>query len=120
MLTDPQSVTISAVAIPLPRVASQDRTSTYQSSDGNVTMIVSTPRGKRNRAVVRVTHRKVATDPFISGNSRSVSMTYTVTVDMPSDASYSVADAKAVMDGFDALLAASSGALKTKILSGEN
>jgi hypothetical protein len=120
MLSDPQSVTINAVAIPLPRVATRDRSSTYQSADGNVSEVVSAPLGKRNRRSVRINHQKVATDPFVSGNSRTVSMSATLIVDFPADSSYTVAEAKQVVDGFIADLNASSGSKITKILNGEN
>jgi hypothetical protein len=118
-LTDPQSVTINAVAISLPRTSSEANKGIYTSNDGLVREIVSHTYGKRNRHTFRVEHSKVAPDPLISSTNVKYSMTFYVTVDVPVTG-YTVTEQKQVIDGALAQLQASSGALITKVLGGEN
>jgi hypothetical protein len=66
-----------------------------------------------------VTHSKVAPDPLFPAQNTPYSMSTTLVVDVP-PVGYTVAEAKAVVDGLIAQLNASSGALITKLLGGEN
>jgi len=49
MLTDPQSVTINAVANSLPRVGSSNNSGSFSKDDANVKLEVSHSYGKRTR-----------------------------------------------------------------------
>lgn len=118
-LTDPQSVTINSVAITLPRISSAVNAGAFASNDGTVKELVSHQYGKRNRHIFRIDHSKIAPDPLISAQNIRYSMSCYVVWDMPVTG-YTVAEAKQVSDGFMAQLAASSGALVTKVLGGEN
>lgn len=118
-LSDPQSVTISGTAIPLPRTGSGDSSSVYTSADGLQKLRISHANGKRNRRTIRLEHRKVAADPFTTGINTEYGMTCYVVFDTPT-VGYTVAEEKAVVDGFFALLNATSGALITKVLGGES
>lgn len=118
-LSDPQSITINAIAHSLPRVGSTGTSSTYSSNDGTVTETVSHRPGRRNRRVVRVDHSKVAPDPLISAQNIKHSMACYIVVDAPVTG-YTVAEQKQVVDGLIAQLSASSGAMITKVLGGEN
>lgn len=118
-LTDPQSVTINAVAISLPRTSSAVNAGVYTSNDGNVKESISHQYGKRNRHLFRIDHSKIAPDPLISSQSVKYSMSFYVVADLP-ETGYTVAEAKQVIDGFVSQLNASSGALITKFLGGEN
>ncbi len=117
--SDPQSVTISGSAISLPRVNSAPNASTYQSSDGAVRELFNSIYGKRNRRVARIEHSKYAADPLFPAQNTPYSMSCYLTVDVPK-VGYTVAEQKAVIDGFIAQLNATSGALITKLLGGEN
>lgn len=117
--TDPQSVTISGTAISLPRVSQGVNGSVYKDNSGLVTLSASSSYGKRTRRTIRLQHSKIAADPFVSTTMVPYSMSVYSVVDVPI-LGYTVAEQKAVWDGFDALLAASTGALKTKLLGGEN
>lgn len=118
-LTD-QSVTISGNAIALPRVGSNLTSGVFQSSDGLVKEVVShSVNGKRNRRLVRIDHRKVAADPFLTGVNTEYNMACYVVFDVPR-VGYTVAEQKAVVDGFISQLNASSGALITKVLGSES
>lgn len=117
-LSDPQSVTISGTAISLPRTGMGPNSGTFGSSDGTTAESVSHQYGKRIRRVIRIDTSKVAPDPLISAQNIKHSMAAYVVFDVPVTG-YTVAEAKAVWDGFAAQLAASSGALVTKVLGGE-
>lgn len=117
--TDPQSLTIAAVAHPLPRVSSGVNTGTFQSSDGTVRLSVSHNYGRRNRRTLRVEHSKVAPDPLISSQNILHSMSCYIVVDTPKTG-YTVAQAKEVVDALTAYLTASTGARVTQLLGGEN
>ncbi len=117
-LSDPQSVTISGTAISLPSISHDPNKTTYQSSDGVVQETVSHQYGKRNRRVLRIDHSKIAADPLTSANVKYSASFYLVG-DLP-PVGYTVAEAKAVIDGFIAQLNAASGAILTKWLGGEN
>lgn len=119
MLSDPQSVTINAVAVQLPRVSTGPNTGTYQSNDGTVKETVSHTNGRRHRRMFRIDHSKVAPDPLISSQNIVHSMGAYLVVDVP-PTGYTVAEQKQVIDGLIAQLTASSGVLITKFLGGEN
>lgn len=117
-LADPQSVTINAVAISVPRTSSGVNSSVYTSADGSVRMTVSHAYGKRNRRTVRIEHAKIALDPLLAQNTR-FSMTAYVVVDEPRDG-YSLAERKQIVDALTGYLTAASGASTTKLLGGES
>jgi hypothetical protein len=116
---DPQSVTISGTAHSLPRVAVDGSGSTYSKDDGTVQFAVSQAYGKRNRRTVKIVHSKNAPDPLFPTQNTPYSMTCYVTVDVPK-VGYTIAEQKAVVDGFITNLNATSGANITKLLGGEN
>jgi hypothetical protein len=119
MFSDPQSVTINSVAISLPRVASGTNAAAYKAADSTVTESVSHAYGKRVRRTWRIQHSKIVPDPLVPAVNTPYSMTFYVVADVP-PVGYSVAEQKYVVDGFLAQLQASSGALITKFLGGEN
>jgi hypothetical protein len=114
-----QSVTIAGSAVALPRVSSEKNSGTFKSNDGLVTETVSHTYGRRNRRMFRLDHSKVAPDPLISSTNIVHSMGVYLVVDTPLTG-YTVAQQKEVIDGLIAQLNASSGALITKFLGGEN
>lgn len=118
-LTDPQSVTISGTAISLPRTSSTASASTYSSADNAVSEVISHAYGKRNRRSVRLNHSKFAPDPLFPTSNVPYNMAVYLVVDVPK-VGYSVTEQKAIVDGLIAQLNASSGALITKVLGGEN
>lgn len=118
-LSDPLSITIDAVPYTLPRISAAPNKGVYASNDGKVTETASHQYGKRNRHLFRVDTAKVAADPFQSSVNAKYAMSAYIVVDAPT-VGYTVAEQKAVVDGLIAQLSASSGALITKILGGEN
>lgn len=67
MFTDPQTVTINAVAKVMPRVEQAGKTSLYQLADETFKLRIShQPAKNRVRSMVRLDQRIVATDPLTS------------------------------------------------------
>ena len=118
---DPQSVTINAIAISLPRIAAPAVNSgKFAANDGNTTLTLSSSvtTGKRKRRVYRFDFRKVAADPLISAQN----IVYTNSLYLVSDVpitGFTVAELKLQIDGVLAHLSASSGAKLTQWLGDE-
>jgi hypothetical protein len=119
MLADPQSITISGTAIPLPRTSSGPNSGLYTSADSAVQLSVSSAYGKRTRRAARINHSKISADVLIPTQNARSSASVTLVIDHPVNG-YTNAELKAVVDGFLAVLTASSGAMVTSILGGQN
>lgn len=119
MFTDPQSLTINAVANSLPRVSTSPNSSIYSKDDGNVKLTVSHNYGKRTRRQIRVDFRKVAADPLATGYNKEYSMSTYLVVDQPI-VGFTIAEIKQVVDSLSAYLTATSGSNVSKVLGGEN
>jgi len=117
--TDPQTVTINAVSVPMPRVSSGVNTGSFSKDDGSVRMTVAHQYGKRTRRTVRIDHSKIAPDPLISSQSIRYSTSVYMVVDTPVTG-YTVAEAKQIVDALTGYLTATSGARVTQLLGGEN
>lgn len=116
--SDPQTVTINAVPITLPRVGLSLTEGRFQKDDGLAGLRVSQQVGRRARRVLRLDHAKIAADPFDSSLNAKYSMSAYLVVDVPL-VGYTVAEAKQVVDGLTAYCTASSGARITQLLGGE-
>jgi hypothetical protein len=66
MLTDPQSITINAIANSLKRITSGDLTSKYQTADGAYQLRVAHNVDSRERSLIRLDKNVVGVDPFVS------------------------------------------------------
>lgn len=119
MLTDPQSCTISGTAHSLARTGQGMNVGSFAKDDGTVSEKVSHQYGKRNRHLIRIDFSKISADPLVPANNQKVTMAAYVVFDLP-PTGFTVAEAKAVWDGFAAQMAASSGAMVTKVLGGES
>ena len=119
MFTDPQSVTINAVAISLPRTSSNLNAGVLTSNDGATRMDIAHSYGKRIRRTVALTVKKYATDAANPSQNIPVSATIRLTVDHPLQG-YTVDDLQKAIAGFLGNLTASSSANVTKLLGGEN
>lgn len=129
MFADPQSIRLTptvthsatgGTVVSLPRTGSGNEQGAFRSSDGDLGITIShrTVKG-RVRDTMRVSHRKVAADPFDSSVNAEYSMSISITIDHPS-VGYTVAQAKAVVDGVVSYLADSTGAKVTQLLGGES
>ncbi|DAD51732.1 TPA_asm: coat protein [ssRNA phage Zoerhiza.4_17] len=117
--TDPQTVTISGVTTPLPRVSVGENKSEYLSGDGTITLTASHDYGKRIRRMVRIDTSKISADVFEPSENVKQSMSCYMLFDLPT-VGYTPAEALAVFSGLIAQLTASSNALVTKLLGGES
>lgn len=117
---DPQSVTIGASTISLPRIASGVGAGSFQASDGNTVLSVSTSLGKtRDRRSVRVDVKKVAADPFVPAVNIKLGASVILTVDAPKQG-FTLTELKDQIHALGVWLAASSDAAALKLLGGEN
>jgi len=116
---DPQSVTINAVAISLPRTSSGVNTGVFTSADGLTRESVSHSYGKRTRRTIRLDVSKIGADPLLPTVNTKFSASVYLVVDAPA-AGYTNTELKQAADGFLAVLTASSGAKLTQLLGGEN
>lgn len=83
MYADPQSVTINAVPVSLPRVLTGNQEATYRSADETVQLRISHQAVKsRKRRMVRLDQTVIAADPLTSENSSQKAGIYLV-VDEP-------------------------------------
>lgn len=118
-LTDPQSITISGVTTPLPRVSTGKNSAEYLSADGLIRLSAQHAYGRRTRRVLRLDHSKLTADPFIPTQNTKVSMSNYIVFDVPV-AGYTNADELAVYTGFKTLFTATSDAVISKLLGGES
>lgn len=116
---DPQSVTINAVAISMPRTSSGVNSGVFTSADGLTRQSVSNTYGKRTRRAIRLDSSKVAADPLLPAQNVKLSASWYLVCDAPV-AGYTNTELKQQADGFLAALTASSGAKITQLLGGEN
>jgi hypothetical protein len=116
MLADPQSVTVNAVAISLPRTSQGATVNTYTSADGKTVMTTKQNiTSARFRREVRLSQTKIAADPISAVNKESGFSVYLV-VDEPRSGVFSDAEIGYVIDALKTWL---SSANYNKVLGGE-
>jgi len=116
---DPQSVTINAVAISMPRTSSGVNSGVFTSADGLTRLSVSHAYGKRTRRTIRIDSSKISADPLLPAQNIRLSSSIYLVADAPV-AGFTNTELKQIADGFLAALTASSGAKITQLLGGEN
>lgn len=119
-IADPQSITIDGNTTSLPRVGTSPTGSTYRSADGNIEVTISHNYAKRNRHLIKVTHKKVIGDPLVTGVNVPVSASFNFVVDTPPDGSYTAEELGDIFAGFGTQMASGSPTLFTRVLSGES
>jgi len=84
MFSDPQSVTINAVAKSMPRVENDGKKSVYSMADGTFKLTIShQPTGnQRIRSMIRLDQKAVVPDPLTAVNDYEI-LSYYVVVDRP-------------------------------------
>lgn len=115
MLSDPQSVTVNAVAISLPKTSSGQTVNVYTSGDGLTSMAVrQNTTSTRFRREIRISQQKIAADP-ISAVNKQVGVSVYLVIDEPR---WGFTDAE-IGYLIDALKAWSSSTNYNKVLAGE-
>lgn len=116
MLADPQSVTVNAVAIPLPRTSQNPTVNVYTSADGKTVMTTKqNTTTARFRREVRLAQSKIAADPISAINAVSGTSVYLV-VDEPRNGVFSDVEIGYLIDALKAWL---TSANYNKVLGGE-
>lgn len=115
MLADPQSVTINAANVSLPKTQVGPTTNVYTSADGNTAMTVKQNiTASRFRREIRLSQKKIAADPISAVNVEKGLSVYLV-VDEPR-AGFSDQEIGYVIEGLKTWL---SSANYAKVLGGE-
>jgi len=117
--TDPQTVTINAVAQTLPRTSSGTNSGVFTKDDGTVRLTVQHSSGKRMQNNIRLDFQKIAPNPLISAQNIMYSMSVNLRVDRPLTG-FTVVEAKQIVDALTGYLTATSGARATQLLGGES
>ena len=83
MFSDPQSVTIEAVAVSLPRIRTEGQSSFYADETESVKLSISHQKSNRRiRSMVRLDKRAIVADPLTSENDYENLAVYMV-IDRP-------------------------------------
>jgi hypothetical protein len=115
MLTDPQSVTINAVATSLPRTNAGPTQNVYTTADGNTSLTTKqNTTASRFRREVRLSQKKIAADP-ISAVNKEIGVSCYLVIDEPR-AGFSDVEIGYLIDALKAWL---SSANYNKVLGGE-
>ena len=115
MLTDPQSVTVNAVAISLPRTNQGPSVNVYTSADGNTALTTKqNVTASRFRREIRLSNQKIASDP-ISAVQKQIGLSVYLVIDEPK---FGYSDAE-IGYHVDALKTWLSSANYNKVLGGE-
>jgi len=116
VLADPQSVTVNAVAISLPRTIQGATSNVYTSADGKTTLTSKqNSTSKRFRREIRLSQTKVAADPISAINAESGVSVYFV-IDEPRSGVFTDAEIGYLIDALKTWL---SSANYNKVLGGE-
>jgi hypothetical protein len=120
-LSDPQSITIGADTISLPKTGSGVDSGVYTSQDGRTRLSVNHTysKSKRARRVFKVEHSKVAADPFQTTLNAEYGTTMYLVIDVPS-VGFTVTEELDALKGLIGILSASTYAVATKVLGGES
>jgi hypothetical protein len=118
MLADPQSITVGAATIPIPRTGLDKNSADYQSADGTTRMRVSqSTTGTARRTAISLQTSKIAADPVSAVQSRKTQQV-TISFSGPLDG-FTITELKDQLKGLSDLLSASSYAKLVQILGGE-
>lgn len=119
--SDPETITVNAVAQSLKRVGSGLNAGTLRTNDGNFVVDVAHSYNKgRARHTVAIKQRKISADPVLPSTNTEFTQTIRITADVPNNTGFTVAEQKLLVDGFLTWLTATSGAKMTQLLGGES
>lgn len=116
---DPQTVTVNAVAIAMPRTGSDVNTGIFTAADGQSDLVVSHQLGKRGVNRIRFHQYLIAADPYTPSTNQLIDHSVSLVYNGPKSG-FTAVQKKQLVDGFIAYLSASSGAKITQLLGFEN
>lgn len=117
--TDPQTITIDAVAISLPRVLTKSGTGQFTAADGTTQLEVLPVNGKTKVRTVRLRNSKVTSDPLVTTTNVRVTDLVSVTIIRPLDG-YTDEEILKQVSGLFAWFTAGTNANLKKFIAGEN
>lgn len=116
MFTDPQSVTIDAIAYSMPRISTEGMKALYSEATEALKMTISHQEAKdRTRHMVRLDRRVVAADPLTAVNEYKSAAVYLV-MDVP-EFGFTIDAVDDIVQGFKTWL---STANVSKVLANES
>lgn len=118
MFSDPTTVTINAVPKTLNRTGTGIDQGSFATSDRSHRLSIAHSYGKRQSRVIKLTRDTLVASPLVAGQNVNQTESVHLVVNTPNGSD--TAATKLLVDGFVALLAASSGAAITKLLAGES
>lgn len=119
-LPDPISITIGGSAKTLPRVNTGNKSSDYLAADSLVALKAATTNGKtRNTRVISLKQTKMSADPYKPAEFVKDSLIVNLTTNEPLTA-FDLTERVAAVKSLCAMIQASSYAILTKWLAGEN
>ncbi len=120
MLTDPQSITVNAIAQSLKRTSMGTNSGAFATNDGTFKLTVSHSLGNVNQRLIRLDRVQTVANPLTTGEYFEAPDSVWLVSRTPKVGALTVAVQKQLIDGFIAALSASSGALITQLLGGES
>jgi hypothetical protein len=118
--SDPIKVKVDGTnEVECPRVTTGSYSSEYLSSDGLISVKLSTANGRRKRHVARIDLSKITTDPFDDSQNVEVSTSAYLVVDKPL-AGFTNEELKKLVEGLVGFLSASTYAATKKLLGSES
>lgn len=116
MLTDPQVVTVNAVAKSMPRIIMDGQSATYANTDETFKLKISHSKSnKRVRSMARIDQRAIVPDPLTAENDWE-SLGLYIVLDRP-EVGFTVVQIEQLVTGF---LAWFNTAMVDKIIGGES
>jgi hypothetical protein len=117
--SDPQTITINAVAIPLNRINSGSSKGQFIATDGQTRMELDPKNGNRKSRVARLYQQKTTADPLVASTNVRVGDMLSFAVNLPSEG-YTEAEILLQATGFITWLTANTNANLKKLIAGEN
>lgn len=115
-LSDPQSVTVSGTAIPLPRTGLALLEGGFSDSSRQTVLTVQHSSTRRTRHIIKLQKSLIVSDPIIPSQNQNVNYSAHFVIDMPKNG-VSTADATALAN---ALILWATPANLTKVAGGES
>lgn len=85
MYAEPQTLTISTVAVSLPRISMGELQGRFRTASGDLELSIAHSVRNRERSVIRLDRNKVGADPLDSGKSKAYKAAYYLVVDAPNN-----------------------------------
>lgn len=118
MLADPQTVTVGATPVALPRTGISGTNADYTSADGAYRLrVMQTSNSTTRRTSITLQSNKIAVDPLMAVNTRRSDL-IGVSITAPLDG-FTITEQKDQVVALCNLLTSSSAATLVKILGGE-